>query len=342
MKFHPRYRIPAIGITALVATEIFLRAAFGLGNPVLFQTDPETGYRFKPNQKSIRFSKRIEYNQYSQRSEPITAKKPEGTLRVLMIGDSVLNGGNPVDQSETITHLLEDKIVAIGQRAEVLNASASGWGIGNQLGYLQKFGTLDSDRVILLISSHNLTQPTSTGDRVGNNPFFPDQAPLFATQEAIRRYLLPMFQTAINFEQSSNSPEPVVSTGKISTSSEAEQHFQHNMELLKKSISLVKAQKVPLEVLFVPNRQNLTPAFTTPAYKLKFLQFLNAQEIPVLDVHKAWSAVPVMAGSTYFRDGKHLTEKGNEAVANFIFQQLCFTRQVKQCASPHTSATMLP
>ncbi|MGB3757886.1 MAG: hypothetical protein WBA07_16155 [Rivularia sp. (in: cyanobacteria)] len=90
-------------VVALAATEATLRLAFGLGNPVLSQTDTETGYRFQPNQKIYRFGKNIQYNQYSQRSEPITPEKSQGKLRILMTGDSVLNGGNPTDQSNIIT-----------------------------------------------------------------------------------------------------------------------------------------------------------------------------------------------------------------------------------------------
>jgi len=92
MKFSAKYWIPAFVIVALTATEVVLRLAFGLGNPVLSQADPDTGYRFQPNQKIFRFGKHVEYNQYSQRSEPITLKKPKRILRILMTGDSVLNG----------------------------------------------------------------------------------------------------------------------------------------------------------------------------------------------------------------------------------------------------------
>lgn len=46
MKFSATYWIPSIAIIALTATEIALRLAFGLGNPLLSQADPDTGYAF--------------------------------------------------------------------------------------------------------------------------------------------------------------------------------------------------------------------------------------------------------------------------------------------------------
>ena len=148
MKFSAKYWIPAPVIVGLTAIEVTLRLVFGLGNPVLSQADIDTRYRFQPNQKVFRFSKNIEYNQYSQRSEPITLEKPKGLLRILMTGDSVLNGGSLIDQGQTISELLEAKLPALGHPSEVLNASA-GSGIGNQLGYLPKFGTFQGDAVIL-------------------------------------------------------------------------------------------------------------------------------------------------------------------------------------------------
>jgi hypothetical protein len=337
MKFVTRYRILVIGLTALVATEGFLRIAFGLGNPPLFQKDSVTGYRFKPNQEIIRFDKRMEFNQYSQRSEPIALEKPKETIRILMVGDSVLNGGNPIDQSQTITERIETKIQAPGHSVEVLNASASSWGIGNQLGYLQKFGTLHSDIVILLISSHNLSQSTSTSDRVGKNPFYPDHPPLFAIQEVISRYILPNIQEAIRTDQSSiNSTSSLTNTKtkieRTNASSEVDQQFQQNMKLLKKSISLVQNQKVPVDVLFIPNRQDLIPTVVAPNHKPKFLQFLKTIGIPLLDVHQTWSTLPAITVSNYFRDPKHLTAVGNEAVANFVFRQLCLNHQIQNCS----------
>ena len=121
-----KYWIPA-SVATLAATEVTLRLAFGLGTPVLSQADTATGYRFQPNQKIYRFGKNIEYNQYSQRSEPITPEKPQGKIRILMTGDSVLNGGNPTDQSNIITELFENKLTTSNHPAEVLNASAGSW-----------------------------------------------------------------------------------------------------------------------------------------------------------------------------------------------------------------------
>lgn len=327
MKFPAKYWIPSAAIAALTVTEGILRLAIGLGNPVLVQADADTGYRFQPNQKVFRFGRTVEYNQYSQRSEPITRQKPQGKLRVLMTGDSVLNGGNPTDQHQTITELFETKLSVSGYPTEVLNASAGSWGIGNQLGYLSKFGTLGSDAIILQIGTHDLTQPTSTSEVVGQNHNYPNQRPLFAIQEAWTRYALP--KLSVQFRFSSSSAEiPIPSPTEI------DQQFQQNMTSLKAIVAQVRAEKVLVFVLFTPNRADLLPNPQTPKYKLEFLQVLDSLQVPVIDSHEIWSTLSKTTVETYFRDGVHLSVSGNQAIAGLLFEQLCITPRLPTCSEP--------
>lgn len=320
-----KYWIPA-SVAALAATELTLRT-FGLGNPVLSQADTETGYRFQPNQKINRFGKNIEYNQYSQRSEPITPEKPQGKIRILMTGDSVLNGGNPIDQSNIITELFENKLTTSNHPAEILNASAGSWGIGNQQGYLRKFGTFNSNAVILQIGTHDLLQPTSTSERVGKSPNYPNQAPLLALQEAVTRYGLPKVTSIFKL----NSPP-----AEIPELKQTNQQFQQNMESLKAIINQIRKQNIPVFVLFTPNRKDLLPTFQTPEYKTQFIEILNSLQIPVIDTHKAWAKLPTATVKTYFRDGVHLNEKGNQAAADLLFEQLCVGKELVDCSSDLT------
>ena len=108
------YRFFLILLSIFLFLEGGLRLKLGLGNPVLSQIDLETGYRFQPNQKIFRFGNAIVYNQYSQRSDRILPFKPQNTLRILMVGDSVLNGGTLTDQTQTISEQLEAKMKAMG------------------------------------------------------------------------------------------------------------------------------------------------------------------------------------------------------------------------------------
>lgn len=307
-----RYWILGTAIFLLVAMEILLRLAFGLGNPVLSQADPDTGYRFQPNQHIVRFGNTIAYNQYSQRSAAIAIPKPANTLRILMTGDSVLNGGTPIDQQETISALLQAKLSETGKSVEVLNASAGSWGIGNQWGYLREFGFFDSDALILQIGTHDLTQPTSTSDRVGIDPNYPNRRPGFALQELLTRYLLP--QIALRLQLNPPAIE-------IPTTVDPDAQFRQNLEFVRAIAARARQQNIPVFVLYTPNWTDILPEPSQPPYKVEFFNVLAALHVPVVDTQAAWSKLPPTTRESYFRDSVHLTVAGNRAVVSLLSEK---------------------
>ncbi|MGD2182801.1 SGNH/GDSL hydrolase family protein [Lusitaniella coriacea] len=294
-------------ITSLIAIEGGLRLAVGLGNPPLVIADEEMGYRFKPNQKLYRFGNRVEYNQFSQRSEPIEPQKSQGTFRILMLGDSVLNGGNRTDQGKTISEQLEAKLSKEEESVEVLNASANSWGIGNQLGYLRKFGTFESDVVILQIGTHDLLQPTSTGKNLAQT-----EKPPSAISEAIFTYILPRLRGWLASS----------SAVKVNAAKPLDMLFQENLERLDAIARLVREQNIPLYILYTPDRRDLLPTPNEPPYKTQFFQHLATSNIPITDTHNAWSKLPPQTAKSYFVDSVHLSLGGQQSVADLLFQQL--------------------
>lgn len=303
-------RLVLVVLSIFLFLEGGLRLKLGLGNPVLSQSDVEMGYRFQPNQNITRFGNKIIYNQYSQRSDLISLPKPKNTLRILMVGDSVLNGGMLTDQAQTISERLEAKIKNTGRNVEILNASAGSWGIGNQWGYLQKFGIFDSNLLILQIGTHDLTQPTSMGNRVGIDPNYPDRKPLFALQELYTRYLFPQIAQRLHLP---------LSYQEIPVTVTPEEQFQKNLTFLNRILDF----DTPIIVLFTPNRIDVLPTPNIPTYKAKFFQYLKTHDISIIDTHDAWSKLPTTMTESYFRDVVHLTPTGNIAIAQLLFEQIC-------------------
>ncbi len=323
-KYIFKYWIVISVVAVVVVTEATLRLALGLGKPVLSQADSDTGYRFQPNQKIYRFGKNIEYNQYSQRSEPITIEKPRGKLRILMVGDSVLNGGNFIDQSQIISELFEKKLTASAHPAEVLNASAGSWGIGNRLGYLRKFGTFDSDAVILQIGTHDLLQPTSTGEKIGFSSNFPNHPPLLAIEELFTRYGLPKLLKIFRIRSRATEILQLGDTNSV---------FQQNMDSLKAMIEIIRSQNTPVFVLFTPNRNELLYRPEIPQYKSRFIKLLNSLEVPIIDAHANWGKNTDESIKNYFIDRMHLTVKGNQATTNLLFEKLCVEQELSACST---------
>ncbi|MEM7714394.1 MAG: SGNH/GDSL hydrolase family protein [Cyanobacteria bacterium P01_A01_bin.68] len=189
------------GIVGLfVATEIGLRLLFGFGNPLTYIGDEKIGYLLTPSQRTRRFGNRIEINQYSMRGGNIEPKPLPSTMRVLLLGDSIANGGWWTDQENTISNLmmgslksnlskLPDLSKNINQ-VEVLNASANSWGPRNELAYLQKFGSFGSKAIILLINTDDLFSTTPTSLQVGKDRNYPAKKPPLALAEILNRYIL--------------------------------------------------------------------------------------------------------------------------------------------------------
>jgi len=93
--------IVLIGLFVLL--EVGLRSLLGFGNPLLYLADEEIGYLLAPNQRTRRFGNRIVINEYSMRSPTMTKTRPASTLRILLLGDSIANGGWWTDQKQTIS-----------------------------------------------------------------------------------------------------------------------------------------------------------------------------------------------------------------------------------------------
>ncbi|NDJ18723.1 SGNH/GDSL hydrolase family protein [Myxacorys almedinensis] len=322
----------ALGV-AILSAELILRFVVGLGTPPLWQADEETGYQFQPNQEVYRFGKRIKFNQYSQRSDEIVLPKPSDTLRIMMLGDSVLNGGVFSDQQQTITELFKVRLAQTESKAEskvdVLNAAAGGWGIGNAVRYLQKFGTFESDVVIFQIGTSDLTQPMSQGKHIGQSPSFPDRTPSCAIEEAWVRYIVPRWQRLK--KAAVVASEPASETSFKPLRSNATELFSQNMQTLKTAIQQLKAKQIPVIVLYTPNIDDVGLTGTVPTYKPEFFNLLNSLQVPVVDIQAAWANLPDTTIASYYADHIHPTETGNRAIADLLFQQLCTQSKSAWC-----------
>lgn len=179
-------------LVAIAGVEVALRLLFGFGNPPLYVADDTIGYRLAPNQQVRRFGNRIAINRYSMRGPAIAPTPAPQTLRILLLGDSIANGGWWTDQAATLSARLETALAPLpevgGQTPEVLNVSANSWSPRNELAYLEKYGTFGSWGVVLLINTDDLFGTAPTGIPVGRDRNYPAQKPLLALQEVLTRF----------------------------------------------------------------------------------------------------------------------------------------------------------
>ena len=93
--------------------------------------------------------------------------------------------------------LLETGLRQQGFETQVLNASAGGWALENEAGWLCTHGLFGARILIIELGTHDLFQQFASGQIVGNHPSFPDRYPGLALIDVWSRYksqILPMLR----------------------------------------------------------------------------------------------------------------------------------------------------
>ena len=105
--------------------------------------EPAPGYtKMEPGRQYMWQDIPVQINSHGLRDSQTTFEKPEGTYRILNLGDSVVMGWG-VREEETYGQQLEQRLnsqAPANQRYEVINAGVPGWNPENELVYLQAEG----------------------------------------------------------------------------------------------------------------------------------------------------------------------------------------------------------
>lgn len=177
----------AAAAIVFIGLEAVLRFGLGLGDPPLFDRDPAIEYVLKPSRTYHYRHHTYSVNSHRMRGAEFPARKPEGELRVLVIGDSLLEGGGRIDQSELATEQLRELLRSrLGCPVSVGNISAPSWGPPNQLAFIKQYGLFDAD-IVLLVSNSGDYDDVPGLEALGG--VWPQHSPVLAVQEVVRRQL---------------------------------------------------------------------------------------------------------------------------------------------------------
>lgn len=302
----------AVIVGLFILSELFLRSRYGFGNPLVYIADERIGYLLAPNQQTRRMGNRIEINQYSMRSPEVDKTRDPSTLRILLLGDSIANGGWWTDQDQTISAMVArqfaGKIAESSQTAlvEVLNASANSWCPRNQVAYLEQFGSFEAQAVVLLINTDDLFGTAPTSVPVGRDRFYPDRKPPLALIEALTRllpYQPPPEMSAVNAEKGDRVGSNLDAIGKIK-----EIVTQSGGELLLLMTPLLREIGEP-----GPRDYELKA-------RARLTEFIQAQDITYIDFLPIFNHAS--SPEALYRDHIHLSPEGNQLVSERIYQQL--------------------
>ncbi|MFN6519317.1 MAG: SGNH/GDSL hydrolase family protein [Nostoc sp. CreGUA01] len=303
--------ILAVVVGLFVLLEIGLRSLFGFGNPLIYVGDEQIGYLLAPNQRTRRFGNRIEINQYSMRGSPIAKTPAPSTLRVLLLGDSIANGGWWTDQNNTISSLMMRSLASSTnsnyQEVEVLNASANSWSPRNELAYLEKFSTFNAQVIILLINTDDLFGTPPTSLPVGRDRNYPDSKPSLALLEVWQRYL--------------SKQKPILELKAVHN--EAGDRVGINLEAIGKIQDLTRQTNSKFLLVMTPLLREIGEPGSRD-YEIKARQRLNdftkAQQINYIDFLPIFNSNP--DPKSLFHDHIHLNLQGNQFVSEIIERSL--------------------
>jgi hypothetical protein len=290
-------------ILALVILTFTAEAAlriFGLGDPVLLESDKSCQYLLRPSQNHYRFFVHTRINNCSMRSDDFPAEKPFGYCRLLFVGDSITYGTTRIDQDKIFTELLHRELPArLHRPVEVLNASTSAWAIGNELGFIKSHGIFHSDSVVLVLNNGDLSQRLATANDVGNVLYF--ERPACAICELVHHYSSPAKSDAGTSQQDDQAQE------------------DSNLRNLDKFHDLVAASQAKMIILFVPFRRDLSIAHPV-VIQPRLLKWGSSRAVPIID------ATPLIYRLTKEQEsidgGVHLSVAGNRAVADAFEQSV--------------------
>jgi lysophospholipase L1-like esterase len=281
--------IVAVVIVALAAAELELRAT-GIHRIPLFRSDAHYEYFTLPDQVLRIGAARFVTNALGMRNGPIGPKKGR---RVLVIGDSVINGGFTLDQDSMATERANAKARAEGRDVEYINLSANSWGAGNVAAFLKAHGTFDADAVIAVFSSHDAQDRMTFEAVVGVHPSFPERHPATAIGAALQR---------LRFRFASRTPP-----------SEAPYHVRQVRfdPGWRQLTELLADDEQPFFVLFHAEHDELRRGtYNTEGTQLQ--DSLHHWNVPVTPL------LPLLSAGMY-DDGIHLNARGHAMLADVLW-----------------------
>jgi hypothetical protein len=300
-----------IFLTAIFS-EIVAKYYFGLGTPPLVIKHPKIEYMFKPNQDVFRFGNHFTTNQYGMRSKPFDIKKGSSEFRVMVFGDSVLNGGNLTDQKLLSTTVLENKINTDKIKKIVVgNISAGSWGPGNWLAYAKNYGFFGADVVVLVLSSHDYADnPTF---EILNPNTHPTEAPISALLEGVTRYL-PRYLPVLDLDNKNKTELDKFIAGAD------EKEVRKGLGDLTSFLELAKRNSPQVLVMQHWERLEVERGSTNPGNQ-RIKGICEKMEISCVSLEPYFSR-SMKIGVNPYRDNIHPNQIGQKLIAEAIFENM--------------------
>jgi hypothetical protein len=263
---------------------------------------------FEPSAEFHRFGILVKTNAYSMRSDEFSPQKERDEVRILVIGDSVPNGGSLTDQKELATELLKHSLEeSLPQPVVVGNISAGTWSPPNFLAYIEEYGTFDADVAFIVLNKGDAFD-FSTFEPLNPNTH-PTEKPHSALVELFSRYGIPRLKRAFN--RSNQPPVPEGITNRKSC-----------LPTLGTLLDLFQQQQIPAFLLYSPSEHEILAdgSFVPQGGYPQILEFSEMRGIQLYSMAQAYGEF-VTEGGRPWRDDYHPNPLGQGLMAQ-KFQEI--------------------
>ncbi|WP_420384257.1 hypothetical protein [Novosphingobium sp.] len=273
----------------------------GFGRPLLYRRTPDS-YELVPDQRVVRLGRTTTINTLGVRGDAMPPRQAPATWRIMILGDSVANGGTQLDDAQTFAARTSRELASNGCKNDVLNASAGGWALSDEVSWLQRHGLYGAQSVVWVINYMDLDQSSSGPGIVDSNPAFPSHPPMFGLSEILFRYALPRLGIT----------PPTADKGSVPDGTFDQRQFALNRIIVRAQAAGLARNHVPLIVLYHDSPQPMPPARV--AAEQLFLADLASQGIAV--VRSALNTGP--GSARFYADEIHPNSAGAERIAHTL------------------------
>lgn len=297
MKRVPGIRIAVLAFVLLAMTELAVRLS-GIVNLPIYNVDDEIGYIPKPSQAGSFLH--VHDWVFNDRSMGVASQwNPRKRPNILLIGNSIIMGGNPYDQKDKLGPLLQK---SIGDSYSVWPIAAGGWTNVNETVYLKRNPDVAASPRFFVweyMTGGLSTLSTWHGDLV-----WPREHPVWASKYAFQRYVMPHLFPA-------KAPSELPPVGAVNPTLRA------NFETAVAFLSHATGSKRPGVIFLYPGKAQYLEARQGREWlpeRAAVEGIASANGLALVDIAKQ----PEWNETLYRPDGTHPTVEGNVVLAKIL------------------------
>jgi hypothetical protein len=240
---------------------------------------------------------------FNDKSMPVKETwKPDRGANILLIGNSIVMGGNPYKQSDKLVSRIQGRLDA---DKKVWPIAAGGWSQPNEIAYLKRHPELARENNYL--AWEYMPGGLSFISSWRGEYVFPTQRPFYATWYFLRRYVLPRFMPSAL--QSELPPMGAAEDANLS-------EFDQELEAL---VGKTNAERPGILWLF-PALDQLRAARRGEAWlpeRPKIEELAKRHRLRIVDV-----AAKTEWREDLYRDGVHPNVEGNRVLGSILATEI--------------------